>query len=84
MSFLSICNKHLIIDIIKGFIVCPLPFHRVTARISVFGLRGPFKCYVMQWGVSNFQAKCYEGVLFNVISITREWVGVKFPEKIVM
>ena len=23
----------------------------------------------------------YEGVRFNVISITRGWVGVKFPEK---
>ena len=23
----------------------------------------------------------YEGVRFNVISITRWWVGVKFPEK---
>ena len=23
----------------------------------------------------------YEGVRFNVISVTRGWVGVKFPEK---
>ena len=23
----------------------------------------------------------YEGVRFNVISVTREWVGVQFPEK---
>ena len=25
--------------------------------------------------------KCYEGVLFNVISIASRWVGVKFPYK---
>ena len=23
----------------------------------------------------------YEGVMFNVISVTRGWVGVQFPEK---
>ena len=27
------------------------------------------------------QKKRYEGVRFNVISITRGWVGVKFPRK---
>ena len=45
--------------------------------------KGPFKCYVMQvgGGVSSFQGKKhYEGVWFNVISITsRGWV--QFPEK---
>ena len=25
--------------------------------------------------------KRYEGVMFNVISVTRGWVGVQFPEK---
>ena len=25
--------------------------------------------------------KRYEGVMFNVISVTRGWVGVKFPGK---
>ena len=30
-------------------------------------------------GVSFPGKKRYEGVMFNVISITREWVGVKFP-----
>ena len=25
--------------------------------------------------------KCYEGVMFNVISVTRVWMGVQFPEK---
>ena len=25
--------------------------------------------------------KHYEGVMFNVISVTRGWVGVQFPEK---
>ena len=33
-------------------------------------------------GVSTFSGKKrYEGVMFNVISVTRGWVGVQFPEK---
>ena len=33
-------------------------------------------------GVSNVQGKKrYEGVRFNVISVTRGWVGVQFPGK---
>ena len=45
--------------------------------------RGPFKCYVMQWGwgVSFPGRKRYEGVRFNVIRFTRGRVGVKFPAK---
>ena len=46
--------------------------------------KGPFKCYVTQMGVGGVRfsgKKCYEGVMFNVISITRGWVGVQFPEK---
>ena len=27
------------------------------------------------------EKKRYEGVRFNVISVTRRWVGVQFPEK---
>ena len=45
---------------------------------------GPFKCYVTQMGVgvSEFlEKKRYEGVMFNIISVTRRWVWVKFPEK---
>ena len=47
---------------------------------------GPFKCYVAQMGVGGgcvrFSGKKrYEGVQFNVISVTRGWVGVKFPGK---
>ena len=48
--------------------------------------KGIFKCYVMQWGgggvwggVSFPGKKRYEDVQFNVISVTRGWVGVKFP-----
>ena len=44
-------------------------------------IRAPFKCYIMQWGggrVPNSPEKCCE---VNVISVTRGWVGVKFPEK---
>ena len=36
----------------------------------------------MGWGVSAFPGVknvTYEGVRFNVISVTRGWVGVKFP-----
>ncbi len=46
--------------------------------------KGPFKCYVMQMGVGGFWfsgKKRYEGVMFNVISVPRGWVGVQFPEK---
>ena len=32
-------------------------------------------------GGKIFQKKRYEGVMFNVISVTRGWVGVQFPEK---
>ena len=33
-------------------------------------------------GVSHFPGeKRYKGVRFNVISVTRGWVGVQFPEK---
>ena len=47
---------------------------------------GPFKCYVTQLGVGgvSFHEKkryCYKDVRFNVISVTRGWVGVKFPGK---
>ena len=31
--------------------------------------------------VYDSMKKRYEGVLFNVISVTRGWVSVKFPEK---
>ena len=32
-------------------------------------------------GVRFNRKKRYEGVMFNVISVTRGWVGVQFPEK---
>ena len=38
----------------------------------------------MQIGVGGVRfsgKKRYEGVRFNVISVTRGWVGVQFPEK---
>ena len=44
--------------------------------------KGPFKCYVTLMGVGQiFRKKRYEGVMFNVISVTRGWVGVQFPKK---
>ena len=45
---------------------------------------GPFKCYETQMGVGGVRIsgkKRYEGVMFNVISVTRGWVGVQFAEK---
>ena len=45
---------------------------------------GPFKCYVMQMGVGGVRfsgKKHYECAMFNVISVTRGWVGVQFPGK---
>ena len=40
---------------------------------------GQFKCFVWQmgWGVTFSEGKRYEGVMFNVISGTRGWVGVQ-------
>ena len=35
-------------------------------------------------GVKFSRKKRYEGVRFNVISVTRGWVGVQFPEKSMM
>ena len=32
-------------------------------------------------GVRFFRKKYFEGVRFNVISVTRGWVEVQFPEK---
>ena len=32
-------------------------------------------------GGKILRKKRYEGVIFNVISVTRGWVGVQFPEK---
>ena len=32
-------------------------------------------------GVKFSGKKCYEGVRFNVIGVTRGWVGDQFPEK---
>ena len=43
-----------------------------------------FKCYVTQVGGGGVRfsgKKRYKGVRFNVISITKGWVWVQFPEK---
>ena len=55
---------------------------RLLDICDVYGQKGPFKCYVTQMGVGGvtfFGKKRYEGVRYNVISITRGWVGVQFP-----
>ena len=52
--------------------------------LELFFSKGPFKCYVTQMGVGVVRfsgKKRYEGVRFNVISVTRGWVGVLFPGK---
>ena len=33
------------------------------------------------WGCQISREKCYESESFNVISVMREWVGVKFAGK---
>ena len=40
-------------------------------------------CYVMQLvcGVRFPEKKHFKGIRFNVISVTRRWVGVEFPDK---
>ena len=43
--------------------------------------KGPFKCYITRWRVRFPVNKCYECVRFNVISVTRGWVSVKYPGK---
>ena len=45
--------------------------------------KGPLKCYVMPWGwaCQLSREKHYEGAMFNVISVTKGCVGVKFPGK---
>ena len=61
-------------------------FRRGTTRDN----KGPFKCHVTQMGVGGgggcpiFRKKALRkvlGVMFNVISVTRGWVGVQFAEK---
>ena len=50
-------------------------------------IKGPFMCYVTQMGVgvSDFlEKKRYEGVMFNVISVTRGWMGSNFQKKIAL
>ena len=45
---------------------------------------GPFKCYVTQMGVGGVTfagKKHYEGVMYNVISVTRGCVGVQLTGK---
>ena len=61
-----------------------LTFSKSSIDCAVPVYQGPFKCYVtpIGVGVSNFPGeKRYEGLWFNVISITRGWVGVQFSGK---
>ena len=41
-------------------------------------------CNAVGGGGSVHGKKRYKGVRYNVITVTRGWVGVKFPEKSVM
>ena len=62
-------------------------FSKLAFIVPTHLRKGPFKCYVVQMGMrggggSNFpEKKRYEGVRYNVISVTRRWVGVKFTGK---
>ena len=54
----------------------------MTGNLNLY--KGPFECYVTQMvvgGVRFSRKNRYEGVMFNVISVTRGWVGVQFPGK---
>ena len=49
--------------------------------------KGPFKCYVTQMGVGGFRfsgKKHYEGVMFNVISVTMGVDGGPISRKIAL
>ena len=61
--------------------------YKTSDKLTFHPDKGPFKCYLTQigvgGGVSDFLGKKrYEGVMFNVISVMRGWVGVQFPEKL--
>ena len=47
----------------------------LSGAIQVLRNAGGGRCLI-------FWKKRYEDVLFNVISVTRGWVGVQFPEKL--
>ena len=64
-------------------VIGPIALHLIEYK-GEETYRGPFKFYVTLMGVGGgkiFRKKRYEGVMFNVISVTRGWVGVQFPEK---
>ena len=68
----------------RHILIIVYDFYIVFHVYSFNPCKGSFKCYVTQMGVgvSDFlEKKRYEGVMFNVISVTRGWVGVQFPEK---
>ena len=74
------------VKLYKAMITLSYPSILLSDISCIFPVRGPFKCYVTQMGVgggvSDFlEKKHYEGVMFNVISVTRGWVGVQFAEK---
>ena len=56
-----------------------------SEALKIIDIKGSFKCYVTQMGVGGgvkFSGKKrYKGVRFNVISITRGWVGVQLTDK---
>ena len=58
--------------------------YTISEGIEYHTGKGPFECCVTQIGVGGVnisRKKRYEGVRFNVISVTRRWVGVQFPGK---
>ena len=55
-----------------------------TPHYPILMTKGPFNCYGMQWewGCNFLWGKNVTKVFrLNVISVTRGWVGVIFPEK---
>ena len=59
---------------------------KVSRIVGPYATARPKQLHHHEWqmgveGVSIFRKKRYEGIRFNVISVTKGWVGVQFPEK---
>ena len=70
-------------DIFTSFFLHQLSDTATGAIIPINLSKGPFKCYVKQWGVSALPEKALRRcVWLNVISVTWGWwVGSNFQEK---
>ena len=67
------------VKLYKAMITLSYPSILLSDISCIFPIRGPFKCYVTQMGVGGCQIfwkkSGNEGVIFNVISVTRDGWG---------